>query len=246
MRARRMVLGAAAAVLCLVAVLLGGVFDDSSPAGTAVVAPASAGTRVDTGFAQGDTAARDRGPAGHAPRRIPTTCARSTSSRSPTSSARGRRAIRRTTRSRGRHCTARSARAARPRCDERARLARALPAPLRGGARARTPRARDLADDRAELRRDRRRARRARPLPGGISRVRHDGVASAGPVVVRADRACALPGRRPAGRDRVDEARARRRPPDRARRRPGHIFSSESSTGRAARSAAREASSATR
>ena len=47
----------AAAGLTVVALLLGGVFDDSSPAGTAVVAPASAGTRVDTGFAQGDTAA---------------------------------------------------------------------------------------------------------------------------------------------------------------------------------------------
>jgi tetratricopeptide (TPR) repeat protein len=56
-KARRLVLGAAVVVLCLVAVLLGGVFDGSSPAGSAVVPPASAGTRVDTEFAKGDTAA---------------------------------------------------------------------------------------------------------------------------------------------------------------------------------------------
>ena len=55
MKERRLILGAAAAVLCLVVVLLGGVFDESSPAGSAVLPSASAGIPVDTGFAQGDT-----------------------------------------------------------------------------------------------------------------------------------------------------------------------------------------------
>ena len=55
MKERRFILGAAAAVLCLVAVLFGGVFDDSSPARSAVVPSESAGVPVDTGFARGDT-----------------------------------------------------------------------------------------------------------------------------------------------------------------------------------------------
>ena len=101
-----------------------------------------------------------------------------------------------------------AARAARPDRDERARLARALAAPLPRGARARPPRPRDLADDGAQLRRDRRRARRARPLPAGLPRLRHDGDAAAGPLLLRADRvtraSCSATCRRALG----DEARA--------------------------------------
>ena len=247
MTARRLILGAAALVLCLVAVLLGGVFDDSSPAGSAVVPPASAGRRIDTGFAQGDTAAVIARPAGDAPRRIRTTCARSTSSRSRTSSARGRRAIRRTTRSPA--SALHRALGVAPRdlvatsglgslALSRHRFAEALALGRRARAISPTT-ARNygvIGDALVELGRYRE-AFRAFDTMASLQ----PGLSSYARIAHARDLR-----RRPAGRDRVDEARARRLGGTGRSRRPGHIFSSESSTGRADSSAAARVSSATR
>ena len=197
-------------MLCLVAVLLGGVFDDSSPAGTAVVAPASAGTRVDTGFAQGDTAAVIAGL--QATLRTDPYDVRSLDQLAlayqqraretgdPTYYTKSGEALHRALGLAPRDLVATSGLGSL--ALSRHRFAEALALGRRAHAISPTT-ARNygvIGDALVELGR----------YPRGISRVRHDGVASAGPVVVRTDRACALPGRRPARRDRVDEARARR------------------------------------
>ena len=70
-------------------------------------------------------------------------------------------------------------RAARPRRHERARLARALAPPLRRGARRSAARHTRSRRRPRSLRHHRRRARRARPLPRGIQGLRHDGDAEA-------------------------------------------------------------------
>ena len=127
------------------------------------------------------------------------------------------------------------ARAARSRRNERARLARALAPPVRRGARARPASASDLADDRPQLRRHRRRTRRARPLPGGVRRLRPHGhdAARASPRT-RASRTRASCSATPQARSTRDGARRRGRASARARRRRGRTCSSASSTGRSA------------
>ena len=183
MRRKRLILGAATAgrrprSRCS----LGGVFHDSSAAtaDAAAIAPAASTGALQAGFSPAATARRRRREAaGDAARRIRTTCTRSTSSGSPTSSGRARPAIRPTTRSRSRRCT-RALRLA-PRdliatsglgslALSRHRFAEALV--LGRKAHAISP------TTALQLRRHRRRARRARPLPGGFRGLRHDGDAA--------------------------------------------------------------------
>ena len=124
--------------------------------------------------------------------------------------------------------------------DQRARLARTLAPPASAGARLGRQRAAALADHRAQLRRDRRRARRARPLRRGVRRFDTMARAQAEPRRLRArllrpraarrrprarSRRCSsrsMPPR-PAGGGRLDARPAREallvHGPDRARRR---------------------------
>ena len=166
MRRRRLILGGTAAGLTALALLLGGVLRESSSASRTVVAPPPTSAQLETGFSPGNTAgaiASLQATLRVSPNDVKSLdllglayqqAARETGdSAYYTKSAQALRARAR-------------ALARRSRRDGRPRLARALAPPFRRGARSRQPRPRHLSDDGSQLRRDRRRARRARPVQG--------------------------------------------------------------------------------